>query len=543
MNRFERLTAPLTLLRPELSITDDNLDLQALAEHLSADGLAHLINADNHKLETMSITEAVLGGFAFYVTVKPEFVAIDIDRADGLTVALGMADKWAKYKPVIVASGQPGRAHVFMRIPNESQRNRIKELAKAHGKGIDIRDDIRPPMAPHRLGLEVALINVPSLSEAMQRLRGTKEASKDVLAEIQHRLQSGWTSKRHAGLYWLASEYIRLGWSKSKYITDVLTHPHGAGAKLTEERTGEPFLIETWDKAYASSNPTEIAKAHRWAINAIIAHPSMIDTIVAILNLAVKSAKTRSLGIGRRELELITIRGGRGLMRDIRKLQRTGWLSIANQPNKRDRFSTEYNLIHPTTDNRNDSLDDRKFLHHTSPERVGGVLTRVVQYLPVLGEAFAHRPALKKAYLTVLASGGITPGELAQTRGDRGGRSTRMLTSDLAKYGVIEKDEHGRWVPIESEDALSKMAEMRGTVDYRDRVVARIRREMTTNLQKRKDWEQKRRNRALVAAATSAMRLQSSTLGNMAAITTPGHDSRSQYQSGFAMSGAKPMLA
>ena len=143
-------------------------------------GNAVLINPDNSKLRWVSIETAATARMAFAVEVAPEILAVDADSpALGLRAQGDLARSLIEtgITPVIVASGRPGHRHVFARISDPTLLLRIKARARsAHyaegSKRLDVRYAIRPPLAPHRLGLAPKLLFPPDVAIALGALRG-----------------------------------------------------------------------------------------------------------------------------------------------------------------------------------------------------------------------------------------------------------------------------------------------------------------------------------------------------------------------------------
>ena len=144
-------------------------------------GNALLINPDNSKLRWVSIETAATARMAFAVEVAPEILAVDADSpALGLRAEGDLASSLIEtgFTPVIVASGRPGHRHVFARISDPALLLRIKAQVRseryAEGrKRLDVRHSIRPPLAPHRLGLAPKLLSPPDVATAVGALRGS----------------------------------------------------------------------------------------------------------------------------------------------------------------------------------------------------------------------------------------------------------------------------------------------------------------------------------------------------------------------------------
>jgi hypothetical protein len=133
-------------------------------------GNALLIDRDNRRIRWMPIAEAVALLAAFAVEVADDILAVDFDYLDGERLAALLANDLAALgvPSVLVASGGPGRAHLFARIADLALLDVFK--ARAKELGGDVRRTIRPPLAPHRLGLRPRLISPVDPSEALRVL-------------------------------------------------------------------------------------------------------------------------------------------------------------------------------------------------------------------------------------------------------------------------------------------------------------------------------------------------------------------------------------
>ncbi|MGH7894025.1 MAG: hypothetical protein ACREQL_05105 [Candidatus Binatia bacterium] len=167
----------------------------AFASAIAADGRAMLYvagGANEGDRRWITLPEAVRSGRPYFVRVHPAVLAVDADERDAVQRVATLAHRLtaACLRPVIVASGQLGRAHLFCRVGGAEMRAHAVEAATT--LGLDARATIRPPLAPHRLAgcsyprqpkdwriALAALAVVPPrrgpLSPAMQKvLRGDK---------------------------------------------------------------------------------------------------------------------------------------------------------------------------------------------------------------------------------------------------------------------------------------------------------------------------------------------------------------------------------
>ena len=113
------------------------------------------------------VRELILAGDCVAVRVRPGLLAVDFDdpdptSADQLTAEL----VGAGLDPVVLASGQEGRRHVWVRTDDLKWSDRARQLAG------DVRRVIRVPGIVHRSGKPSDLLNGTAL-EAIERLRPT----------------------------------------------------------------------------------------------------------------------------------------------------------------------------------------------------------------------------------------------------------------------------------------------------------------------------------------------------------------------------------
>jgi hypothetical protein len=143
---------------------------------------ALLIDRNNDAVGWLSLPHAVSSGRCFTVKVAKDILALDADsvekgrfveeKARILLEAQG-------FPCVVVASGRDGHRHLFALIPEASQKETWASLFRKDG--LDVRDTIRPPLAPHRSGLPVRLVYpvTPELAlEALKR-RGSVDRSRE----------------------------------------------------------------------------------------------------------------------------------------------------------------------------------------------------------------------------------------------------------------------------------------------------------------------------------------------------------------------------
>lgn len=153
-------------------------DIFALAKAVMAPDRKRvlLINANNAADGWVSLDEAVRSGRTFTVRYRDDLMCLDGDSELTARAAVAIADQLEaiEYRPVVWATGSPGHVQVVVHIPDDRVRADTKE--KARECGIDVRQDSRAPLAPHRLGLPVALLAPETVEEALRALGAPSEA-------------------------------------------------------------------------------------------------------------------------------------------------------------------------------------------------------------------------------------------------------------------------------------------------------------------------------------------------------------------------------
>ncbi len=143
----------------------------ALARIVCKTGRACLLDARNAVSGYASLGEAVATQAAYFGQVRSEILAIDFDDDDAMahTMQTYAALLWMGYLSVVVTSGRDDHAHLFCRVSGPD-RERVVRAAKL--KPIQVRSTIRPPLTPHRWGMETSLVLPSDPDEAIARLTG-----------------------------------------------------------------------------------------------------------------------------------------------------------------------------------------------------------------------------------------------------------------------------------------------------------------------------------------------------------------------------------
>jgi hypothetical protein len=217
-------------------------------------GQALLINSDNSSSGWVPIEEAVRSGAAFAVDVRAGILAIDADYPDGEARLHAVAQELRPegLLSVIVSSGRPGHAHLFAVCGPTTQR----WTDRAKGLGLDVRPTIRPPLAPHRLGLPVTLLDPVTEAEALCRLWMPEEPRHALSERMQALLEQGDIGARYPSRSEveaaIALEAANRRWAYADFRSAITSPTNRGGAKAQEigrtrgTRAQEAYLQRTW---------------------------------------------------------------------------------------------------------------------------------------------------------------------------------------------------------------------------------------------------------------------------------------------------------
>ena len=223
--------------RDDFAFDGHQADVLSLALAVAERGTrARLLDADNNVMGWERIERAVLAGAPFMVGVAPHILPCDFDSAEELRrlpeVRALLNDRGLKY--VEIASGRPGNRHLFIVVrpaDRESLQARIVQIAG----GEVPRRDIRPPLAPHRLGLPVSLVAPCSVDAALAMLRESGDQSDRLTDHTWRRLREG----DPRGRYETGSELemailtgmVNKGWPFQRALRALLDPRNKGGAK------------------------------------------------------------------------------------------------------------------------------------------------------------------------------------------------------------------------------------------------------------------------------------------------------------------------
>lgn len=123
-----------------------------LSELVAMPGVrASFLTRDNEASGYASVRDAALSGRPYFVRVADQILAVDFDHEDAAIRAerLYWTCRMEGISALLLASGQPGRRHVFAWPGNARLHEQLNSIGRQLGG--DVRLSIRPPLAPHRL--------------------------------------------------------------------------------------------------------------------------------------------------------------------------------------------------------------------------------------------------------------------------------------------------------------------------------------------------------------------------------------------------------
>ena len=246
-------------LRAAPSAYDPALVLAFAKAIVRPGGRAKLIAPDNTTLPGWcSIEDAAKQG-AFLIETAPEILPIDCDEPE---LAPRVSQLAAELKsegvtPVVLASGGPGHRHLFARIDDPARRARF--AARAKTLGLQVKPAIRPPLAPHRLGLRVELLEPSDPHVALAALEpSVRHRPGQLTARIANLLRHGdregrYTErgKRSAVVMAIVTGMVNAGWTFEDGFRE-LRDPRNRGGEKVQRRSewlARRYVAASWREA------------------------------------------------------------------------------------------------------------------------------------------------------------------------------------------------------------------------------------------------------------------------------------------------------
>lgn len=442
------------------SPTHDDIEQLARAV-VRANGNALLIDENNGSGQWVSIGEAVASSQAFAVEPKQSLIALDLDTPElieqGEQAATFAAD--SGFPVLWVASGRNRHLYVNAGEHRAVVEEHLRELlpldAFRTGRAI------RPPLVPHRLGNEVALISPETVCEALTVL-GEPEQPAKLPQWAQRLLVHGGGDDRSAMALILASAFKRAGFSFDDYERAMLNSRNAGGEKaqeLDDKRQDPNFLRRTWDKANGDlltvDHTRELLDRVRQSVHvaewAGVRGRSDRKVMLALLDYA-SSVPTLAPTPGERRLTELAQLGCKKTTRQaLNRLADQGWIS--REPSE-EGYSWRINVklhTHSVTGGNGNTMGGLLYIHPVFRRGtgLGDVPGLVWSYLHHAGES---RTA------DIHSAVGVSR------------QSVDNALKRLVSFGLAEKVGHGRYAAIGDEPDLDRLASDLGVYDRMQQV-------------------------------------------------------------------------
>ena len=374
-------------------------------------------------------------------------------------------------------SGRAFHRHLFVRVADPQKRERMIRWARR--RGIDVRNPgpIRPPFAPHRLGLRVTLLQPNTVEAALEALapspnRHRVSLSGRMFALLRYGDRDGRYRSRSEVVQALAQAAVNAGFPES-WLLRVLLDPKNLGGQKVAEiaaRNGENaarrYVTLSYRKALQRAAHSPAFRNGSDALTAISEIAQAADarhfpgrggaTALAVLHAHIAIARrVRGVRYGASVRELAEIAGLSSIATVSaanRRLEQAGFLVHLDK--SWGGGSTRYLLKLPrSVTNPN---------NHTS----GGVRSIVrVGYDPGK-DAWRWRALGKSAWRVWRVLDGRTVGELSALVGV--GRSAiRKHLRSLGAWGLAARDGGKRWHSVHCD--LDAIAQKLGSAGARKR--------------------------------------------------------------------------
>lgn len=447
--------------------------LTDIAHAIARNGRALQIGEDNDSGRWMPIRDAATAGLCAAVELRPSVLAVDADRPEHHHVIGHMASalEGEGFRPVVVASGRPGHAHLFCLIPDSGTHRRFSGNAAV--LGFDVRRCIRPPLWPHRSGFPVRLLEPATPHEALEYLRSNGSLS----ARARRLLRQGdVASEFHSRSELVMSiivSAIRGGWSLGS-ILDALVDPANLGGMKVQEiarnrgrkaawswtalsfQRGERFLAQQPQpqSAWRDERPFIQGIRSRVHLRNWIGSGGATDRDVLLAHLKICGRMGRlTHRASVREVAEGANVAAATVSRAQRRLQRAGWLILEEKGAARR--SSVWTVSSPL-----DDADETIVSHPPEEECTGDVVST--------HDLFVFRRGLGKATGLVYEAIVDRPRTVRELADDleRTARTIQRHVRRLAKYDLIERRDL-RWQ--RASRSLDSVAFVVGADGSRDR--------------------------------------------------------------------------
>jgi DNA-binding transcriptional ArsR family regulator len=428
----------------------DRLDL---ARAVSSVDWACFLDEKNDADGYDELDQAVQSGRAFFVRVKGDVLALDMDKPSAAPVLADIEALLSMHAitPVVIASGQEGHRHLFARVTDPGLKDVLAVRARAGG--IDVRPTIRPPLTPHLLGIPVRLVTPTSVRDALKALQAD-ESRPGLSANIQDQILNGVTELKYQSrsevIYAIAAGAVNRCWREDDFVAAMTTPGTQASDYVLHDRfKGEDdgWLRKTFAKATAlvAANPAH-SQVDLAAISALRAHvlnspwPGRTGGTDQVVLLAIidKASKAGTLDVDCSQREICEgagISGRATVSKSLTRLQAAGRIECLQRGIRTGR-STTWRLI---------EVDP----HLLTPHSLGSGSTYDPSH-----DLFRNKVGMGKTPLRIIHAIESGMADVDQISGKTGisKPTVRKHLGGLKAHGLITLDVSGNWVCPSSRD-------------------------------------------------------------------------------------------
>lgn len=440
---------------------------------VKACGNAGLLDQDNRLIRWVSIDEAVESGGAFFVEPKSTLAVFDLDQDDLIPVAENLSAKVLErgLTPLWTASGRENHRHLYIYDPGGSSA--VYDEARSSGLPPETfrKSGVRPPLSPHRLGLDTSLLGV-GVEEALAILGPPEKGAQygrslpawfdAVLSSPDPvNVRSAWNGERHRMAIAIASAMKTAGFDFDNFRLLMSNEASPLSEKYVEIRSkrgdADGWLRDTWENAivydgFDQDHVDRVAAAvdaHLWKGRGGTSQKSVMVTLCFLAD----QYRTTAPTFGVRNIALRSGLAVNTVRKALSALQESGWLTkvAAVRPGEAD----SYRLTIPDSFQTDTPI--------TVPPAVIGVL---VSQHPV----FRNGSGLGKSCGLVYQALCDTPKSGRQLAEESGRHPTTVSRSlkTLEAFGLAAKA-GGGWVACGSVEDLNWVAEYTGAADAAER--------------------------------------------------------------------------
>ena len=250
-----------------------------------------LIDADNNCTGWASVEEAVANDDCFCVPPRDNLLVLDADKHWQVDTVEAISQRLIAegLRPVVLASGQLHRRHLFCSVRDPSLLRSIREEARS--AGIDTRSRsgarIRPPFTRHRLGKPVYLLYPVTVEEALDSLASDDWDAYEtprLTTATWHLLQRGDPDVNSSDLVWrIACGAAAVGYPPEKLYLLLRDEENVGGQSLQKrlrksEQLGHKWFFEyVWPKALAFVKEHPTFEGREEAVQALLSMAEEID--------------------------------------------------------------------------------------------------------------------------------------------------------------------------------------------------------------------------------------------------------------------------